>query len=725
MFSLTKPTAPALRLSTLLTAGLSLSIGWGIRGNFGHQHGAAFAGCLGAICVCLLSGRQDWHNKVLYFAFFGSIGWGFGATISYMQVIGYTESGHLPSQLYGYGCLFLIGFLWAALGTAGTALAAAADKDRLSAFFKPILFVFAAWLLLDLIEDPVAALIQPAAKFDGTWERHKNPLYWFDANYLPAFFALLAAGVYDLTDRREKNGWWLPVYGIGGALAGAAIQFLLRTAGWENRLASALTYTLGDPSYTNPQTGAPAFDPANFLNNWPQWFNDYPQHIGWVIGLVAGITFYFLRMGKFRQGSSLIVYMAAGWLIFFLAFPVLGSLFFTKFGGIRMTPPRSDDWAGITGVFAGTILWLRRNDYLSVAWASVIGGTIGGLGFSGIQWIKQVMMAPGNPRILAAKGILPGSPAYESTVAAWANWQHQNWHSFLEQSYGFVNGIAVAVALGWLAIRLPMQTNAQTQWLQMDRSGGKPLEKGGLKESGRWTLAAAAIFVLLVIPYVNLLKNVDSWSNQLKPEIWLQTITGPDGSVQSVPAQWDFPYIGRLPGVHFLHLSPEGWFDLTWLLMLGCFIVLLRRHMRKPLTLVPADWAGKGQLLFLILLWVMVIGNFERALPGWSPSRLLTEWVITVNAILTTGLILLLPGNQANAPEMVLTGNDAYRGLYKRSWVWAVSVVLVASVFFTLSNRLIYQYPPYDQMDIKHIQTRFGPDANWRTKPILKNAEHK
>jgi len=152
--------APSWRWGTLLLVGLSLSIGWGIRGNFGHEYGAAFAGCLAAITVCLLSGREDWRQRLPYFAFFGVLGWGFGGSISYMQVISYTESGHTRSQWYGYVGLFYIGFLWAALGGAGTALSAVADKNRLVNFFPPLLFIFGAWFLLDLIEDPVARMLQ-------------------------------------------------------------------------------------------------------------------------------------------------------------------------------------------------------------------------------------------------------------------------------------------------------------------------------------------------------------------------------------------------------------------------------------------------------------------------------------------------------------------------------------------------------------------------------------
>ena len=123
------PQFPLRKLSTFFLIGLSLSIGWGIRGNFGHEYGAAFAGSLAAIAVAVLSGRADWRNKVHYFALFGAIGWGFGASMSYMQVIAYTQSGHTLSQWYGFVCLFIIGFLWAAIGGIGTALPAAMDRE--------------------------------------------------------------------------------------------------------------------------------------------------------------------------------------------------------------------------------------------------------------------------------------------------------------------------------------------------------------------------------------------------------------------------------------------------------------------------------------------------------------------------------------------------------------------------------------------------------------------
>lgn len=78
---------PGLRAGSVILIGLSLSFGWGIRGNFGHEFGAAFAGCLAAITTALLSGREDWRLRVPYIAFFGALRWGFGDSISYLQVL--------------------------------------------------------------------------------------------------------------------------------------------------------------------------------------------------------------------------------------------------------------------------------------------------------------------------------------------------------------------------------------------------------------------------------------------------------------------------------------------------------------------------------------------------------------------------------------------------------------------------------------------------------------
>lgn len=205
---------PALRNSTValvfLTA-LSLSIGWGIRGNYGHEFGAMIPGALAAMAAVLLSGREDWGRRIAYFAFFGALGWSFGGSISYMQVIAYTHSGHSGSVLYGFASLFVIGFLWAAMGGAGTALPAVLDRDRLTEFFAPLCVVFAAWWLQGVADNWFVA-VNPQF-------RQESPLYWYDTDWLAALVAIVAVLAFALVRRRldaasslilhSAVGWWI------------------------------------------------------------------------------------------------------------------------------------------------------------------------------------------------------------------------------------------------------------------------------------------------------------------------------------------------------------------------------------------------------------------------------------------------------------------------------------------------------------------------------------
>ncbi|MCC6389759.1 MAG: hypothetical protein IT167_04075, partial [Bryobacterales bacterium] len=72
-----------LTAGAILLCGLAHSIGWGIRGNWGHEYGAMIPGALSAIAACLVSGREDWRRRVVHFAFFGAMGWSFGGSMSY------------------------------------------------------------------------------------------------------------------------------------------------------------------------------------------------------------------------------------------------------------------------------------------------------------------------------------------------------------------------------------------------------------------------------------------------------------------------------------------------------------------------------------------------------------------------------------------------------------------------------------------------------------------
>jgi len=213
---------PFLSWPILLLPALSLSIGWGIRGNFGHEHGAMIPGALAAMAVVLAIDRPDWHRRVAFFGMFGAIGWSFGGSMSYGHVIAYTHSGDPPNILYGFAALWLIGFLWGALGGAGTALPAYLSRERLTEFLPPLLWFFAVLAIHDLTYDGLNAWLAArglGVSYGDPAMRHEEALYWFDTDWTTALIAVVVPLVYRLVRRRSDEatglmlhlaiGWWI------------------------------------------------------------------------------------------------------------------------------------------------------------------------------------------------------------------------------------------------------------------------------------------------------------------------------------------------------------------------------------------------------------------------------------------------------------------------------------------------------------------------------------
>ena len=137
--------ASSLSWPLIVIAGLSVSIGWGVRGQFGHEYGAALAGALGGMAIALLGGRPDWLARVHYFAVLGAVGFAFGGQMSYMKTLAYIHSSDSATVLYGFVCLAVLGGIWAAPAGAGIALAAYLDREELTKLFAPLCAVFLAW----------------------------------------------------------------------------------------------------------------------------------------------------------------------------------------------------------------------------------------------------------------------------------------------------------------------------------------------------------------------------------------------------------------------------------------------------------------------------------------------------------------------------------------------------------------------------------------------------
>ncbi len=223
----------------------------------------------------------------------------------------------------------------------------------------------------------------------------------------------------------------------------------------------------------------------------------------------------------------------------------------------------------------------------------------------------------------------------------------------------------------------------------------QPIESSETNDR-RWTHGFAAAFVLFGIGFLNLHKLVFTWVEK-----------------QSIPVTLKAPFFESIEA------SPHVWFRVVWWSATAVAAILLLLHLRRRIEMIPASWVGKGQLLYLLFLWLMVIGNLMRAIPGFTAGRMVTEWALFMNACLVTLLVLAIPrqslGDQTwikNPPWPSLAG----------IWLRGLAVVSLLMGVYGFTTLAMYQEHLEGKPWANH--RRFGPDAVWRTKPILKHGDH-
>jgi len=192
----------------IVLSGLAMSVGWGFRGDYGHEAGAMVPGALLGLSICLASGRPDWWQRSTIMAFCGAVGWAFGGQMSYGKVIGYTAASSLPDVAYGYGCLFLIGALWAGIGSAILALSVTQSRSYLESFAGPLVALWLGWFAMD-----ISGLTEWLAE---TWSLN-------DTDWFAALSALLVAGVYAVIVPRSRKACFFIMLLAGGWWAGYII----------------------------------------------------------------------------------------------------------------------------------------------------------------------------------------------------------------------------------------------------------------------------------------------------------------------------------------------------------------------------------------------------------------------------------------------------------------------------------------------------------------------
>jgi len=101
---------------SLLIVALTLGLGWAIRGSFGHEWGASWAGAMGAFALVVASSNKNWLKNAPVLAALGAVGWAVGGMSSYGIVIGYCRGTDFINVLYGYAMLAVIGGIYGFIG---------------------------------------------------------------------------------------------------------------------------------------------------------------------------------------------------------------------------------------------------------------------------------------------------------------------------------------------------------------------------------------------------------------------------------------------------------------------------------------------------------------------------------------------------------------------------------------------------------------------------------
>jgi hypothetical protein len=192
----------------LLVAALAMSVGWGFRGDYGHEAGAMVPGALLGLAICLAARRADWWPRASLLAMAGAIGWAFGGQMSYAMVVGYTVSTSYLDVAYGYGCLFLIGLLWSGIGSAVLALGLTEQRSRLERVAGPLIAFYLVWLFLHW-----SGLTRELSR---RWPLH-------DTDWVTALATLGVAGVYGAVARPARHPCRLLLLLAGGWCIGVGL----------------------------------------------------------------------------------------------------------------------------------------------------------------------------------------------------------------------------------------------------------------------------------------------------------------------------------------------------------------------------------------------------------------------------------------------------------------------------------------------------------------------
>ena len=264
------------RTIAILFTGVALGLAWAMRGHFGHEWGAAWAGATGVLALLLVSGRRDWARKAPVLAVLGAVGWGAGGMMSYGIVVGYCRSLSFPNALYGYAMLTVIGGLYGFLGGGLFGLGLESEEKH-----RP------DWARLTA-EMVAGALL--------TWGLLIYEMEWLMTPPRSELWAAMLGAALALTWYLARNGFRralrVAAYTALGAGFGFAFGNFIQTLG----SASGISYNWWNVmEFTLGFCGGSAMAWAVLTRRWPE--TDVPTKTGtWIAAVIVFLIIPFINL---------------------------------------------------------------------------------------------------------------------------------------------------------------------------------------------------------------------------------------------------------------------------------------------------------------------------------------------------------------------------------------------------------------------------------------------
>lgn len=227
---------------------LAGGMGWGIRGQYGHETGAMIAGTLVGLVLVLVFAGQSTAAPALRAAAWCAVAMGFGGSMTYGQTVGLTHDpalvGHAAALRWGLLGLAIKGGLWIGFGGAFLGMGLGGTRYRTVEMVGVMAgLLVLSWLGIQLLNRPFQPADHrlPALYFSADWRWQPGatlkprPEVW--GGFLAAFAGLVAYTGWIRRDGLARN---LALWGaLGGALGFPLGQCLQAFHAW-NRAAFAV-----------------------------------------------------------------------------------------------------------------------------------------------------------------------------------------------------------------------------------------------------------------------------------------------------------------------------------------------------------------------------------------------------------------------------------------------------------------------------------------------------